>query len=1539
MRNLKKILALVLALVMSLSLMATAGAADFSDKDQISDKYSDAVTVLNGLEVFKGYDNGARFEPQGDITRAEVAAIIYRIATGDVTDTQKDIYSTWGLFTDVADGSWYAGYVNYCANAGYIKGRGNKIFDPNGKVTGYEALAMILRAIGYDKNNEFSGSNWQVNTASIAKQRGITNNITDTLLGQAATREVVAEILFQAILVPTVTFNTATISYTNNATSLGKDVLNLDKVTGVVVANEYANVQDDDLKVLAEGKTQLRVAAGDVRTLDLGTDLNDVGMSENAYIQGSKVLLISEADNTVYDNTADNGKNVDIGSNSKFSDVSGMSKNDGTEFFVDFDHSTKNEANRRIELNVTFRDADAEAEFQKYADGIDVSKVAYDRGYTVYEGTTTSTNKVIKLASGVEDYTTTATLASDSNGKYVYPVTYEKVFRVDDELVANDLSVLKGIFGMADDGDMTRWGVSGSVYVGTNSQDLVGNWNYTGDKSNEMSFSAFKAEYIDQELENNWATAQDGEWVKIIDNDGDGNADYAFKTTFTLDKAVNTYTSGDKSTLRYYSLDLINNKDNVEQVKYMNTVAEGDIVLYTVIDKQAMVWKANSAEDTITKINDIYKRSITATASNGDVYSQSEIGNATRLDQRIEQMSENVNYRMYLDAFGRIRAYEPVDGNRYALLTEMYWGNYQNNRYVINDRLTAEMKAGDEGITERVVNNPLSNDFLLSVTELTNVPSTSSYRNNWYTLNTVMDSLKTNGVAPDYVSNLYSLIGLRNNWNDIVTTTQNWAQNVVLQPATAHLGFAGRSFAAKDIFRNATTNIARYVVNTDGTVTLSTAAQQKYSANGTIENGFAVDYVRLTSTSVRKGQNVFPAVVATGYNSNVNAVNDTEFYIVSNNGVEHFVGFSSLPAISNIRAMYAVARNNSTDKDRLNYWVADVIVIEADNYSAQPDDYLFVLGRADYVGTLSNSRQAVGTQNVLAISAKQGGAIRITPTSYNWGSNTVAPGIYKAYGVAEVESGLYSVATLRPVDTRQVNNALDPESVNTAGFNLRAGVVTKLWELDNRIGVTMTSPSGDVERQINLQGQALSVTQNSSGFISVGSRMNGDYWSNLVNNKHQIIWVEDNNSNALFTIDVTYSVDNSAKGSSMAALLTSIYNNVSESQKDVIASGDHRVRITYVEKIVSPATTSHGTAFVEDRLVNNETEVRINKAPAGFQLANNSTNDVLIYAYGTTTALNLGDGYYRITADASTAFAIRGVTKDLDVVVPVTADNYSITTKTGANITIAKMEKACPNAKDNNGNIYRWTEITGNAQAHAGDVVQVTLNAAANTLDGGYYTLKAVSGGEELTVSVANASSRVFQFTMPAGAVELNPSYDAESYTVDFRNTAGVTYKVDSNMKNIAGQTFTFTASAKPGYELESIVATRGTATQTFTAPDRGSNDVYTVRADVTGSGLTVTFNTKLVNGDVTISAASNIAPSISTPNGSVTYINDVKISNVDCEHSFNITVGAGINNFTRVANGCAVEVVESSATQTTLRVTVYAKGATLVIGERAVNN
>ncbi len=86
MRNLKKILALALALVMTLSLMTVANA--FNDDKDIDATYDEAVTVLSGLKVFKGVNDGSNFAPKQTITRAEVAAIIYRIVTGDVNDTQ-----------------------------------------------------------------------------------------------------------------------------------------------------------------------------------------------------------------------------------------------------------------------------------------------------------------------------------------------------------------------------------------------------------------------------------------------------------------------------------------------------------------------------------------------------------------------------------------------------------------------------------------------------------------------------------------------------------------------------------------------------------------------------------------------------------------------------------------------------------------------------------------------------------------------------------------------------------------------------------------------------------------------------------------------------------------------------------------------------------------------------------------------------------------------------------------------------------------------------------------------------------------------------------------------------------------------------------------------------------------------------------------------------------------------------------------------------------------------------------------------------------
>ena len=206
MRNLKKILALALALVMTLSLMTVANA--FNDDKDIDAKYDEAVTVLSELKVFKGVNDGSNFAPKQTITRAEVAAIIYRIVTGDVNDTQAGIYKDYAKFKDVAQNHWAAGYIGYCSNAKLIVGDGTNFY-PDQTVTGYQALAMILRAVGYDKNNEFQGNGWEIRTASTAQGLGILKNINQGTLGTAATREMVAEVLFQAILVPTVTYTPA----------------------------------------------------------------------------------------------------------------------------------------------------------------------------------------------------------------------------------------------------------------------------------------------------------------------------------------------------------------------------------------------------------------------------------------------------------------------------------------------------------------------------------------------------------------------------------------------------------------------------------------------------------------------------------------------------------------------------------------------------------------------------------------------------------------------------------------------------------------------------------------------------------------------------------------------------------------------------------------------------------------------------------------------------------------------------------------------------------------------------------------------------------------------------------------------------------------------------------------------------------------------------------------------------------------------------------------------------------------------------------
>ena len=254
MRNLKKFLALVLAMVMAFSLMVTANAAhagtQYNDEDTVTPAFSEAVEVLTGMGIFQG-DSGS-FRPASNITRAEVAAIIYRLVTGDTGTDKMNLYTTQHPFTDVRPDAWYAGYVGYLYNARIIKGATATTFNPASNVTGYEVLAMILRAVGYDKNDEFTGGTWRVEVASTATNLGILQDVNSTHYGDtlhlASRRDVVASLLFRtAAYVPMVQYtlafgyqdtgmNGGVTGSTKNPT-LGQKYFNLARTTGIVVGN------------------------------------------------------------------------------------------------------------------------------------------------------------------------------------------------------------------------------------------------------------------------------------------------------------------------------------------------------------------------------------------------------------------------------------------------------------------------------------------------------------------------------------------------------------------------------------------------------------------------------------------------------------------------------------------------------------------------------------------------------------------------------------------------------------------------------------------------------------------------------------------------------------------------------------------------------------------------------------------------------------------------------------------------------------------------------------------------------------------------------------------------------------------------------------------------------------------------------------------------------------------------------------------------------------------------------------------------------
>ena len=236
----KKFLSLVLALVMTMSLVTvSAGAKDFTDSSKIT--YSEAVDVMSAVKVIDGYAEGD-FRPSTTLTRGAAAKIICNLILGPTTASA--LVADAAPYSDVPTNHTFAGYIAYCQKTGIISGYADGTFKPANSLTGYAFMKMLLGALGYDAANEgYTGANWSINVAKQAISIGLNDGLKGEFNGvKAVNRE-------EACLYAFNTLNATMVEYTNQTIVIANGTVKTDKVAKDMENNARTETIKEDNKM------------------------------------------------------------------------------------------------------------------------------------------------------------------------------------------------------------------------------------------------------------------------------------------------------------------------------------------------------------------------------------------------------------------------------------------------------------------------------------------------------------------------------------------------------------------------------------------------------------------------------------------------------------------------------------------------------------------------------------------------------------------------------------------------------------------------------------------------------------------------------------------------------------------------------------------------------------------------------------------------------------------------------------------------------------------------------------------------------------------------------------------------------------------------------------------------------------------------------------------------------------------------------------------------------------------------------------------
>ena len=228
--NLKKVLALVLAFACAFTMFAGAAFTDSADIKVDAD----VVDTLVSLGIVEGFEDGS-FQPNGTVTRAQMAKMIYVLRTGNSdASAYNDEKSS---FTDI-NGHWARGYIKYCQSLGIIAGKSNTKFVPNEKVSAQEAAKMLLVTLGYDAQKAgLVGTGWASKTNALADEAGLLEDV-NTSFTAACPRQYAAQLIYNAIDAKTVVLRDG--EYTDETAmgvankTIGEKYMGLKKTVGTL---------------------------------------------------------------------------------------------------------------------------------------------------------------------------------------------------------------------------------------------------------------------------------------------------------------------------------------------------------------------------------------------------------------------------------------------------------------------------------------------------------------------------------------------------------------------------------------------------------------------------------------------------------------------------------------------------------------------------------------------------------------------------------------------------------------------------------------------------------------------------------------------------------------------------------------------------------------------------------------------------------------------------------------------------------------------------------------------------------------------------------------------------------------------------------------------------------------------------------------------------------------------------------------------------------------------------------------------------------